>query len=59
MSNYSIIQVVELLRQRSRPYLFSNTMPPAVVGSAIKVFELLEHSAELPELVDKNTKHFR
>jgi len=52
-------QVVEILRQRSRPYLFSNTMPPAVVGSAIKVFELLNQSSELPQLVDRNTKHFR
>ncbi|MBN2185223.1 MAG: glycine C-acetyltransferase [Candidatus Krumholzibacteriota bacterium] len=52
-------EIIDLLRQRSRPYLFSNSLPPALVASAIKAFELLwEPSPMLKTLVD-NTKYFR
>jgi len=52
-------EAIELLRQRSRPYLFSNTLPPSVVGGTLKVFELLNESTDLPDLVARNTRHFR
>ena len=45
--------------QRSRPYLFSNTLPPAVVGSALKSFELVRSNPEIIEKLQKNTKVFR
>ena len=52
-------EIIDLLRQRSRPYLFSNSLPPALVASAIRAFELLwEPSPMLKTLVD-NTKYFR
>ena len=51
--------LIDLLRQRSRPYLFSNSLPPAVVGSASKVFDMLTKSSSLTEKVEKNTKLFR
>ena len=52
-------QIVELLRQRSRPYLFSNTLAPAVAGASIAVFDLLDESGELRERVMGNAKRFR
>jgi glycine C-acetyltransferase len=52
-------EVVELLRQRSRPYLFSNTVAPAVVGGSIKAIELLSASTELRDKLDDNTSYFR
>jgi len=52
-------EVVELLRQRSRPYLFSNTMAPSVVGASIKVFEMLEASSSAVETVRSNAHMFR
>jgi len=52
-------EIVALLRQRSRPYLFSNTLPPAVVGAAIAVFDLLSQSTELRDRLEANTKRFR
>jgi glycine C-acetyltransferase len=52
-------EIIDLLRQRSRPYLFSNTMPPPVVGSAIKVFDLLMESTHLRDKLEKNTAYFR
>jgi glycine C-acetyltransferase len=48
-----------MLRQRSRPYLFSNTLPPAVVGSALEVIRILDTSSELRERLIRNTKQFR
>ncbi len=51
--------IVELLRQRSRPYLFSNALPPAVVGASIAVFELLSSTTELRDRLEANTKRFR
>ncbi len=52
-------EVVELLRQRSRPYLFSNTVAPAIVGGSIAVLDLLEGSTELRDKLERNTKFFR
>lgn len=51
--------LIDLLKQKSRPYLFSNTLPPAVVASATKVIDLLMHSSELPQRVQSNTHRFR
>lgn len=51
--------IVDLLRQRSRPYLFSNTLPPALVAASIKVFEMLSGGAELRERLQANARHFR
>jgi glycine C-acetyltransferase len=51
--------VIELLRQRSRPYLFSNSLPPPVVAASLKVFELLETSAAARERLRENTAFFR
>jgi glycine C-acetyltransferase len=52
-------EIVQLLRQRSRPYLFSNSVPPAVVGASLKVLDLLTGSAELRERLRSNTAYFR
>jgi len=51
--------IVDLLRQRSRPYLFSNTLPPPLVAAGIKVFELISKSGKLREKLKDNTKYFR
>jgi glycine C-acetyltransferase len=52
-------EVVELLRQRSRPYLFSNTVAPSIVGASIAVLDLLEGSTALRDKLEANTKYFR
>lgn len=52
-------ELIDLLKQRSRPYLFSNTLPPAVVASATKVIDLLMQSTEYSERVRRNTERFR
>jgi len=52
-------EIIELLRQRSRPYLFSNTLAPAVVAASLKVLELLSSSAQWCEKLRANTKYFR
>ena len=52
-------EVIELLRQRSRPYLFSNSLPPHVVAAGIKVFDMLASAGELRETLAKNTRYFR
>ena len=52
-------EIVELLRQRSRPYLFSNTVAPAVVGGSLKAIELLTASTELRDTLEDNTRYFR
>ncbi|KAL9978708.1 hypothetical protein ACROYT_G016257 [Oculina patagonica] len=52
-------QLIQLLRQKSRPYLFSNTLPPPVVGGASKVFDLLMNGSDLIKKVADNTKLFR
>jgi glycine C-acetyltransferase len=51
--------IVDLLRQRSRPYLFSNTLPPPLVAAGIKVFEMLSSTTELRDRLEDNTKYFR
>ncbi|MBV6439985.1 MAG: 2-amino-3-ketobutyrate coenzyme A ligase [Saprospiraceae bacterium] len=52
-------EIVEMLRQRSRPYLFSNTVAPSIVGGSIKVMELLSGSTALRDKLEANTKWFR
>jgi glycine C-acetyltransferase len=52
-------EIIELLRQRSRPYLFSNTLPPAVVGAGLAAFDLLSSTTELRDRLESNTKWFR
>jgi len=52
-------EIVELLRQRSRPYLFSNTLAPSIASSAIKVFEILVKSKENLNKLNENTQYFR
>lgn len=52
-------EVIELLRQRSRPYLFSNSLPPHVVAAGIKAFEMLEAAGELRTQLVDNTRYFR
>ncbi|PVX46083.1 2-amino-3-ketobutyrate coenzyme A ligase [Flavobacterium sp. 103] len=52
-------EIIELLRQRSRPYLFSNSLAPAIVGASIKVFELLERDTTLRDKLEWNTNYFK
>ena len=52
-------EVIEILRQRSRPYLFSNSLAPAIVGASIKVFELLEKDNSLRDLLESNVNYFK
>ncbi|NRB46332.1 MAG: glycine C-acetyltransferase [Saprospiraceae bacterium] len=52
-------EIVDILRQRSRPYLFSNTVMPSIVGASIKVLDLLSSTTELRDKLEDNTQHFR
>jgi glycine C-acetyltransferase len=52
-------EIIALLRQRSRPYLFSNSLPPSVVGASIAVFDLLSSTTELRDRLESNTRYFR
>ncbi len=52
-------EVVDMLRQRSRPYLFSNSLSPAIVGAAIEVFDLLSSTTDLRDKLEANTKYFK
>ena len=52
-------EIIEILRQRSRPYLFSNSLAPAIVGASIKVFELLENDTTLRDKLEWNTNYFK
>lgn len=52
-------EIIEILRQRSRPYLFSNSLAPSIVGAGIKVFDLLSSSTELRDKLEENTKYFK
>ncbi|WP_038030641.1 glycine C-acetyltransferase [Thermonema rossianum] len=52
-------EIIEMLRQRSRPYLFSNALAPAIVGASIAVFDLLSETTELRDKLERNTKYFR
>jgi len=51
-------EIIELLRQRSRPYLFSNAIPPAVVGAGIRMFEMMTETSELQNRLHQNTRYF-
>jgi glycine C-acetyltransferase len=51
--------IIDLLRQRSRPYLFSNSLPPPLVAATLKVFEMLSRSTELRDRLERNTHYFR
>jgi glycine C-acetyltransferase len=52
-------EIIEMLRQRSRPYLFSNSLPPHVVAAAIEVFDMLGEAGDLREKLMANTRYFR
>lgn len=52
-------EIIEMLRQRSRPYLFSNSLAPAIVGASIKVFEMLENDTQLRDTLQQNTDYFK
>ena len=52
-------EIIELLRQRSRPYLFSNSLPPSVVGASIAIFDVLTATTELRDRLEENTSYFR
>lgn len=52
-------ELIEMLRQRSRPYLFSNTLAPSIVGASIAVLDLLSETTELRDKLESNTKYFR
>ncbi|EDM44446.1 2-amino-3-ketobutyrate coenzyme A ligase [unidentified eubacterium SCB49] len=52
-------EIIEILRQRSRPYLFSNSLAPAIVGASIKVFEMLTNDTTLRDTLEENTDYFK
>ena len=52
-------EIIEILRQRSRPYLFSNSLAPAIVGGSLKVFEMIENDTSLRDKLEENTNYFR
>ena len=52
-------EIIDLLRQRSRPYLFSNTLAPAIAGASLKVLEMLTESTKYRDKLEENTKYFR
>src|SRR5690554_2353305 len=52
-------EIIEILRQRSRPYLFSNSLAPSIVGASIKVFELLQKDTSLRDKLEWNTNYFK
>ena len=52
-------EIIDMLRQRSRPYLFSNSLAPSIVGAAIQVIDLLSETTELRDKLEENTKYFR
>lgn len=52
-------EIIDMLRQKSRPYLFSNSLAPAIVGASIKVFDLLSSTTELRDKLEDNTKYFK
>ena len=51
--------IIEMLRQRSRPYLFSNSLAPNIVGASLEVFKMLDESTELRDRLEDNTKYFK
>ncbi|MFL5811194.1 MAG: glycine C-acetyltransferase [Flavisolibacter sp.] len=52
-------EIIDILRQRSRPYLFSNTLAPSITGATIAVLDMLSETTELRDRLERNTKHFR
>lgn len=52
-------EIIEMLRQRSRPYLFSNSLAPAIVGASIKVFEIISRDTSLRDKLEENTSYFK
>ena len=52
-------EIIEMLRQRSRPYLFSNSLAPAIVGASIKVFDMLSNDTSLRDTLEENTNYFK
>jgi glycine C-acetyltransferase len=52
-------EIIEMLRQKSRPYLFSNSLAPAIVGAANKVFEIIGNNTQLRDRLEENTKYFK
>jgi glycine C-acetyltransferase len=52
-------EIIEMLRQRSRPYLFSNTVAPGIVGASIAIFDMLDETTKLRDKLERNTKYFR
>ena len=52
-------EIIEMLRQRSRPYLFSNSLAPNIVGASLEVFKMLDESTELRDRLEDNTKYFK
>lgn len=52
-------EIIDMLRQRSRPYLFSNSLAPSIVGAANKVFDILSATTELRDILEENTKYFK
>lgn len=52
-------EIIEMLRQRSRPYLFSNSLAPSIVGASLEVFNMLEESTELRDRLEENTTYFK
>ena len=52
-------EIIEILRQKSRPYLFSNSLAPTIVGASLKVFELISEDTSLRDQLKKNTDYFR
>jgi len=52
-------EIIDMLRQRSRPYLFSNTLAPSIVGASLKVLEMLSETTDLRDRLENNTKYFR
>ena len=52
-------EIIEMLRQKSRPYLFSNSLAPSIVGASLKVFDLLNASTDLRDKLEENTRYFK
>ena len=52
-------EIIDMLRQRSRPYLFSNSLAPAIVGASIKVFDMLANNTEFRDTLEWNTNYFK
>jgi len=52
-------EIIEILRQRSRPYLFSNSLAPAIVGASIKVFDMISNDTSLRDILEENTNYFK